>query len=97
MRDNIEWHLVEILEGGIRKAQIFDTDMNDEEIEDNVLWDDQSVLKHPNIQATREKYWQRFIKELKDQNAQKKVEAQMSDLALKQEDIPMDDADNESP
>ena len=43
--------------------------MNDEEIEDNVLWDDQSVLKHPNIQATREKYWQRFIKELKDQNA----------------------------
>jgi len=53
MRDNTEWRLVEILEGGIREAQIFETDMNDEENDDNSLWDDISVLKHPNVQATR--------------------------------------------
>jgi len=40
MRDNIEYRLVEILEGGIRDAQIFDTDMNDEDSEDNALWDE---------------------------------------------------------
>ena len=57
MRDNIEWRLVEILEGGIREAQIFDTEMNDDDFDDGGLWDDISVLKHPNIQATREKYW----------------------------------------
>lgn len=83
MRDNIEWRLVEILEGGIREAQIFDTEMNDEETEDNVLWDDKSVLKHPNVQATREKYWQRYIKELKEQSKQKLVTSSAAEMNLK--------------
>ena len=89
MRDNIEWRLVEILEGGIREALIFDTDMNDEDTDDNILWDDKSVLKHPNVQATRQKYWKRFINEIKDKK--EPVQVKMAEMTLKQEDEEMEE------